>query len=168
MTANRKRAGAPPIRISAREDGDVLLETEDFDRFLRSQREVVRACEQQDRMIEKTTEFQEQVTWAVREIHVWCAEHPGIARCVWAPRYDDMLVAFIAAHEQPPPGLYEGMSNLYLKIFDRTGFRMHFMMFRASEAHGVSAFAHPDQQRVLYDAKGSRPSDDAARSRRAG
>jgi len=127
----------------------VVFTAEDFDRFVLSQREAVAAASDALAAKRHREEIGEQVGAWISRIREWCKDHP-VEACVAAPRMDDIMVVVIASDEDPGGRLHDAMSAVDLESFERNGLRLSWLLLRASEAAGLSAFVSTDAARTLY------------------
>jgi len=150
---NAKSTKKTPLRISHFGNQQVVLETEDYDRFVRSQPEIVRACQHHESMMSSVMSVQKSIDSLINQIKAWCAGQPRVARCVLIPRADDVMIAVVATDEDPGGTLHGKMCDLHMDIFENNdSFQLYFVLFRASESDGVSAFGDSQSHRVIYSA----------------
>lgn len=131
----------------------VLLQTEDEDRFLKTQREIVGAVRSADDFLTQAKQVSQQFNTMMDDLKAKCLTNPSVAKCVLAPRSDDILIVVIASDDDPEGGLDDWVSTSDLEMFGRNQFRLSWLMLRASEASGLRSFVDPKVARTLYSAK---------------
>jgi hypothetical protein len=140
------------VRLHESSDGCVVLTTEDSDRFIRTQREVVSAMRGADDIVARSREAAHSFDAMVRDIQAWCSRHPRVESVTLSPRADDVLVLIVAKDEDEDGTLDDAISALDLEMFSKNRFRLSWLMFRASETVGVRAFCDPDTAKCIYRA----------------
>lgn len=145
------RTSATPVFLDAAGKVPVVVTPPDFDRFVLSQREAVEAAQKHRDEREARREVGEHLAALVYRVHDWCRSH-DIASCVAAPRMDDLLLVITARDEDPGGSLHDDMSKLDLESFEKNGLRLSWLLLRASEAAGISAFVDPAVARTIYRA----------------
>jgi hypothetical protein len=123
----------------------------DVDRFILSQREVIEAVVEQEQRKERLTKIGEDIAAWVYRVRTWCVAHP-VASCVVGPRTSDLLVVVTAKGEDPDGTLHDAMSALDLESFQKNGLALSWILLRASEAEGLSAFIEAADARTIYGA----------------
>jgi hypothetical protein len=148
-SSTEKRA----VQLSERSSGQVVLTTEDFDRFVMTQRDIVDACRGHTNFLAKSREMAEEMHRTIADINAWCLAHnDSVANCAACPRADDMLILVTAKNEDDGGHLHDDMCALDLELFNRNKFRLYWLLLRASEASGADAFLNPDACRTIYSA----------------
>lgn len=133
-------------------DDPVLLQTEDEDRFFRTQREVVGAVRSADDLLARSREWSKHFRTMIDDLRAKCATTKDVAKCVLAPRVDDILVVVVAKGEDEEGVLDDFVSAWDLEMFGQNRFRLSWLMLRGSEAHGLGSFVDPALARTLYSA----------------
>ena len=133
-------------------EGQILCTTSDFQQFVVSEEEAVKAClkSHADRLERDALGNAFELT--MRQIADWCRGRP-IAWCAIAPRSEDLLVVMWATNEDPTGELHDAMADLDLELYDRTKFELSFLLFRAAEAGGITAFIDSNRARIIYSAE---------------
>lgn len=146
----------PPTKAALQiaHDGDapVVFSPADFDRFVLTQRDTLQAA--QDHLARERLRHSigERFGSWLYELHRWCEDH-GVLECYAAPRLDDLMVVLVAATEDTDGALHDAMSQFDLDSFNRNSLRISWLLLRASEAAGRSAFLEPSLTRVIYRAQ---------------
>ena len=131
--------------------GGVWVYPQDYDAFIMSQRDAVEALSQHKQTMSRALELREQIQELFVDIADWGRKRPPVARIVWAPRTDDVLVVVIIADEDAR--LHEDMASLDLDLSDKYPFRINFLLLRASEETGLDSFIKPGDTRSIYNAE---------------
>lgn len=155
--AKAKSQTTDPIYITGDSDDEVVFSPADYDSFVLTQRQVLDACRDHQNMVTKCLEVAEAMKQMVAELRGWCAQQ-NVARCVLAPRMDDILVTIIARDDDEGGKLHDQMSILDLYLFKKNGFRLFWLLLRASEASGLSAFVDARTARTVFSAEPERAS----------
>lgn len=140
-----------PIRIAPGGIAPVVFSTEDFDTFVLTQSRAVEAVKAHVAREDGRREIGEKVVAWVYRLREWCKEH-AVASCVVSPRMDDLLVVVTSRDEDDGGKLHDSMAELDLESFNRNKLRVSWLLLRASEADGLSAFADLEQARTVYRA----------------
>lgn len=141
--------------VKLRETGDrkITCTTQDFHNFFMSEQEAVAACLRARLEKFDLLEIQDAFELTLRRIASWCLYSSKAARCVIAPRSEDLIVVLCANDEDEDGSLHDQMIDMELDFFDSTKFNVTFMMLRKSEYEGMGAFADPDRSRTIYRAE---------------
>lgn len=140
---------ATPIRIDSAGTTPVLLTTEDMDRFVMTQRDVVAAALALQQSSEDAKKAGEHFGAFLYRLREWCKEN-RVAECVLSPRMDDVLVIVVAADEDEGGKLHDRMSQFDLQCFKDNRLRLSWLLLRRSERKGMSAFADLQAARTVY------------------
>lgn len=149
MTSSQSKT--TPIQIARAGGSPVVFTTDDFDRFVLTQREVFEAVEARQVTVEDQERTGRHFASFVYDLHMWCKQH-GVDSCVIAPRLDDTIVVIVTRDEDEGGVLHDKMSQFDLDSFARYRLRLYWMLLRASEASGLSAFVDPPWARTVYRA----------------
>lgn len=152
LMATENTAKPSVVRLSESSEEQVLLTTQDSDRFMRTQKEIVSAMRGADDFLAQAREVGEQFTAMAADVKAWCAVRPSVHSCTLCPRTDDWLALIVAKDEDPDGSLDDAISQLDLEMFSRNKFRVTWLMLRASEAGGARAFLNPREARLIYRA----------------
>ncbi len=135
--------------LSHFQNGKLLCTTADFEQFVISEEDAVKACYRAHTAEQNLKAVQDNFELTVRRIEAWCRSHPRVMACGISLRSDDILVAVCATDEDRAGDLHDDMAALDLDLFDRTNFALSFMLFRLSEVAGLDAFVQP-KTRIIY------------------
>lgn len=138
-----------PIQIHSGDQSQVVLNAgNNLDRFVMTQDEVIRACQTQQEIDTARNDVREQLTDVIGWIVKWCHANK-VKHCLLFPRSRDIFVAMVAPDEDDEGRLHDLMCELDLRVMKETRLAFYWMMFRASEAGGVDAFADRSNSLVL-------------------
>lgn len=141
---------AEPMHLRHDSTSRVVIVPADYDLFVLSQREVVQALGERQNRIAQARQTTEDIDETFRTIREWSISRPEVRECFWSPRADDVFIGVVALDEDEGGRLHESMCELDLKLHGRFGFRLHFMLFRASETEDVNSFIDTSSKRVIY------------------
>lgn len=148
-------AKLPTGELSYLGNGHLLCTTEDFDQFVVTEADAVKACFKAEIDKQNMRALQDAFELTMRRIADWCRRHP-IVWCAMAPRSEDMIVVMCANDEDESGVLHDAMADLDVELFQRTAFALSFLLFRNSEAQGVTAFMDAARARIIYFAERER------------
>lgn len=141
------------VHLNEGSDGRVVLTTEESDRFIRTQREVVSAMRGADDILARGRKLSDDFGAMIQDIQAWCKRQPSLAFCTLCPRIDDVLAVMVASDDDEEGALDDAISSLDLEMFGRNKFRITWLMLRASEAAGISSFVQSQEARIIYRAQ---------------
>jgi hypothetical protein len=142
------------VHLDEASAGQVVLTTQDSDRFIKTQREVVAAMRGAENMLTLGEKLSNDLNAMVRDVQAWCKTQQAVAQCLMYPRADDLLAVVISRDEDPDGVLDEAVSKIDLEMFSRNTFRVTWLMLRSTEASGLSSFVDLSQSKVIYRADG--------------
>jgi hypothetical protein len=142
----------PPVSLNYQGASPVVVTPPDYDRFVLTQKEAVKAVVDHVASAERSRKIGEDIAAMVYRIHAWCKRHP-VSSCVVAPRMDDLLVVVVARGEDEGGALHDAMAELDLEMFRANSLRLEWLLLRESESSALSAFIDPTEARTLYSAQ---------------
>lgn len=138
-------------RICHDSDAQIVVQTEDYDLFVTTQRDAVKALQHHEAMISSADSLRQSIHAMFSEIRRWGASQKAVSQVAWTPRPDDALVIVTATNEDEEGKLHAVMAELDLLISEQYAFRVSFLLLRASEASGISSFGD-EEMRPIYEA----------------
>lgn len=126
-----------------------------LDRFVMSQDEVIKACQNHlstrdaaDERIEAMRETRRRMMLAFVQILAWGDKHK-VPFVSISPRTRDAFVAVVAPDEDENGQLHDSMYDMEREFVLQGQLTLRWMLFRQSERAGVDAFVDPAHQLVL-------------------
>lgn len=150
MTSKATSTGTIQISESGREP--VVFTTDDLDRFVLTQRDVLRAARGLEESRERERSVGERFASWIATVRDWCKSNP-VAECIVAPRMDDIIVVVIAQDDDPRGELHQRMSEFDLVSFQQNELRLFWLLLRADEAAALASFVDLSAARRIYRAE---------------
>lgn len=138
-----------PLDLSHDGAAPVFVHPQDYDAFMMSQPDAVEALRDKHRMMSVVEEVREKIDNLLMDVASWSKEH-GAQEALLAPRMDDALIVIVAPDDDESGEFQKAVGELDLAMFDKYSFRLSFMMFRDSEAYGLSSFVDQKVARRIY------------------